>query len=124
MRFSYHEQRAIACGSLKIMVCTGRNEYMPTNEEVLELAKEIFGFPTREIYEKIEVRLYWHQNVRIFELLIEGVMKKGIFRQTFDMELYSIMEDASEAGCASDWIVTIGSNRIDEIYGKTMVKIV
>lgn len=124
MGFYHYEQRAIPYGSLKITVCAAKNEYMPTNEEVFELTREIFGLPTRDIYEKLNVRLYWYQNVRIFECLLTDFIDKGFFRTKINFDVYNIMTDAGEAGYANNWIVTTGSSLINEVYGITLVKVV
>lgn len=124
MRFYHYEQRTIPYGSLKILVCTARKEYMPTNEEVLEITREIFGLPTREIYEKLDVRLYWHQNIRIFECILTDFIDKKFFRTKYDLNAYDIMTDVSDAGYANNWIVTMGNSMINEVYGITLVKVV
>lgn len=124
MRFYHYEQRTIPYGSLKILVCTTRKEYMPTNEEVLEITREIFGLPTREIYEKLDVRLYWHQNIRIFECILTDFIDKKFFRTKYDLNAYDIMTDVSDAGYANNWIVTMGNSMINEVYGITLVKVV
>ena len=124
MRYGYYEQRIIPYGNLRIEVCTKKGEYLPTNEDVLLLAREIFGLPTRKEYEKLSVRLYWDQNIRMFECTLWGLVTRKNLKRHYDMDAYDIMNAAGNAGIANGWLVSIGNNHIDKIYGISMVKVV
>lgn len=124
MVFFHYEQRTVPYGSLKVKVCTMPGEYKPTNEEVLGLTRELFGLPTREEYEKLDIRLYWHQNMRIFECILTDFAHKKLFGWKYDMDAFMVMEDVKNAGRANNWIATMGNNRINMVYGITLVKVI
>jgi len=125
MRFHWFNQRTMPYGSMSIIICTEKDGYMPINAEVIPLAREIFGMPVDDMYKKLTVRLYWHENLRIFEMVTEELVEKeGIFRNKYDYSVYNMMESFREAAEATGWIGTAGNNRIDKIYGFCMVKVV
>lgn len=124
MRYNFYEHRMMPYGNLKITIHVAKDGYMPTNEEVSELAREIFGLPTRKEYERLDVRLYWHQNIRIFECIIDDIVVRKRFGRTYDYDAYELMGNAAEAGYASGWIATAGNSMINKVFGISLVKVV
>jgi len=123
MRFHYRNQREMPYGSMSIIICTEENGYMPTNEEVIPIAREVFGIPTDPMLGKISARLYWKDNLRVFEFVCDVVYAKR-FRNKNDYSVYNMMQAFKEAAESSGWIATMGNNRIDKVWGFVVVKIV